>query len=126
MRYALVQSRNVPAVRTLNEVGISRASLFARKLGVNVSANAGLSTAIGADASSLQMAAAYGAFATMGVYRKPQFISKIETADGQVRKYNCAGKRVMKKSTAYMITDMLKGVLTSGTGTTAKVTLPAP
>ncbi|GHN25940.1 penicillin-binding protein 1A [Lactobacillus delbrueckii] len=121
MRYALVQSRNVPAVRTLNEVGISRASLFARKLGVNVSPNAGLSTAIGADASSLQMAAAYGAFATMGVYRKPQFVSKIETADGQVRKYNSAGKRVMKKSTAYMITDMLKGVFTSGTGTTAKV-----
>ncbi|MBT8895274.1 penicillin-binding protein [Lactobacillus delbrueckii subsp. bulgaricus] len=121
MRYALVQSRNVPAVRTLNEVGISRASLFARKLGVNVSANAGLSTAIGADASSLQMAAAYGAFATMGVYRKPQFVSKIETADGQVRKYNSAGKRVMKKSTAYMITDMLKGVFTNGTGTTAKV-----
>lgn len=121
MRYALVQSRNVPAVRALNEVGISRASLFARKLGVNVSANAGLSTAIGADASSLQMAAAYGAFATMGVYRKPQFVSKIETADGQVRKYDSAGKRVMKKSTAYMITDMLKGVFTSGTGTTAKV-----
>lgn len=121
MRYALVQSRNVPAVRTLSEVGISRASLFARKLGVNVRANAGLSTAIGADASSLQMAAAYGAFATMGVYRKPQFVSKIETADGQVRKYNYAGKRVMKKSTAYMITDMLKGVFTSGTGTTAKV-----
>ncbi|GHV98952.1 penicillin-binding protein 1A [Lactobacillus nasalidis] len=121
MRYALVQSRNVPAVRTLNEVGISRASLFARKLGVSVSANAGLSTAIGANASSLQMAAAYGAFATMGIYRKPRFVSKIETADGQVRKYNSSGTRVMKKSTAYMITDMLKGVFTSGTGTSAKV-----
>ena len=106
MRYALVQSRNVPAVRTLNEVGISRASLFARKMGVKVSANAGLSTAIGANASSLQMASAYGTFATMGVYHKPHFVSKIETADGQVRRYGSTGTRVMKKSTAYMITDM--------------------
>lgn len=121
MRYALIQSRNVPAVRTLDEVGINRAKLFARKLGVNISSSAGLSTAIGADASSLQMAGAYAAFATEGIYRKPRFVSKIETADGQTRNYNSKGVRVMKKSTAYMITDMLKGVFTSGTGTEAKV-----
>lgn len=121
MRYALVQSRNVPAVRTLSEVGLNRAKLFARKMDINIGSNAGLSVAIGANASSLQMASAYGAFATMGVYHKPRFVSKIETADGQVRNYDDKGTRVMKKSTAYMITDMLKGVLTSGTGTSARV-----
>ena len=77
MRKALEQSRNVPAVKTLAEVGVKRASAFARRMGVNVPANSGLSVAIGANASSLQMAGAYSAFATMGIYHKPQFVSKI-------------------------------------------------
>ena len=121
MREALVQSRNVHAVRALSKVGVSKASLFARKMGVNVPSDSGLSVAIGADASSLQMAGAFGAFANNGVYHKPQFVSKIETPDGITRKYDSSGTRVMKESTAYMITDMLKGVFTSGTGKSAKV-----
>lgn len=121
MRYALEQSRNVPAVKTLAQVGIKRASAFARRMGVNVPASSGLSVAIGANASSLQMAGAYSAFATEGIYHKPQFVSKIETPDGLTRNYDSSGVRVMKKSTAYMITDMLKGVIKSGSGTQAKI-----
>lgn len=121
MRKALEQSRNVPAVKTLAEVGVKRASAFARRMGVNVPANSGLSVAIGANASSLQMTGAYSAFATMGIYHKPQFVSKIETPDGLTRNYDSNGVRVMKKSTAYMITDMLKGVIKRGSGTNAKI-----
>lgn len=121
MRYALEQSRNVPAVKTLAQVGVKRASAFARRMGVNVPAKSGLSVAIGANASSLQMAGAYSAFATGGIYRKPQFVSRIETPDGLIRNYDSSGVRVMKKSTAYMITDMLKGVIKSGSGTQAKI-----
>lgn len=121
MRYALEQSRNVPAVKTLGKVGVKRASAFARRMGVNVSPKSGLSVAIGANASSLQMAGAYSAFATGGIYRKPQFVSKIETPDGLTRNYDSSGVRVMKKSTAYMITDMLKGVIKSGSGTHAQI-----
>jgi penicillin-binding protein 1A len=120
MRKALEQSRNVPAVKTLAKVGLSRAALFARKMGVNTDSDAGLSLAIGANASSLQMAGAFGAFANRGVYHKPQFVSKIETPDGLVRNYDSTGSRVMSSATAYMITDMLKGVLTNGSGTAAK------
>lgn len=121
MRKALEQSRNVPAVKTLADVGVKRASAFARRLGVNVPSNSGLSVAIGANASSLQMTGAYSAFATMGIYHKPQFVSKIETPDGLTRNYDSNGVRVMKKSTAYMITDMLKGVIKHGSGTNAKI-----
>ncbi|KRL63587.1 transglycosylase domain-containing protein [Lactobacillus psittaci] len=123
MRYALEQSRNVPAVKTLAKVGLKKAALFARKAGINVDSNSGLSVAIGANASSLQMAGAFGAFSTGGIYHKPQFVSKIETADGVIHSYDSTGTRIMKKSTAYMITDMLKGVLTSGSGTMAKTGL---
>lgn len=121
MRKALEQSRNVPAVKTLADVGVKRASAFARRLGVNVPSNSGLSVAIGANASSLQMTGAYSAFATRGIYHKPQFVSKIETPDGLTRNYDSNGVRVMKKSTAYMITDMLKGVIKHGSGTNAKI-----
>lgn len=121
MRYALEQSRNVPAVKTLRQVGVARAAKFAGRLGVNVPANSGLSVAIGANASSLQMTGAYAAFANMGVYHRPQFVSKIETPDGLTRNYNSSGQRVMKPATAYMITDMLKGVIKSGSGTAAKI-----
>ncbi|WEV44475.1 transglycosylase domain-containing protein [Lactobacillus sp. ESL0684] len=121
MRHALEQSRNVPAVKTLQEVGIKKASKFARNLGIDVPKHSGLSVAIGANASSTQMAGAFSAFAAMGVYHKPQFVSKIETPDGLTRNYDSAGVRVMKKSTAYMITDMLKGVIKTGSGTSAKI-----
>lgn len=121
MRYALEQSRNVPAVRTLESVGILRASKFAKQMGVNADVNMGLSVGIGANASSLQMAGAYSAFADNGIYHKPQFVSKIETVTGDIRNYDTAGKRVMDESTAYMITDMLKGVITRGSGTKAKI-----
>ncbi|MBW7985243.1 PBP1A family penicillin-binding protein [Lactobacillus helveticus] len=121
IRKALEQSRNVPAVKTLADVGVKRASAFARRLGVNVPSNSGLSVAIGANASSLQMTGAYSAFATMGIYHKPQFVSKIETPNGLTRNYDSNGVRVMKKSTAYMITDMLKGVIKHGSGTNAKI-----
>ncbi|WP_251717357.1 PBP1A family penicillin-binding protein [Lactobacillus agrestimuris] len=121
MRYALEQSRNVPAVKALREVGVPRASKFAKRMGVNVPEDSGLSVAIGANASSLQMAGAYSAFASEGIYHKPQFVSKIETPDGLTRNYDSSGVRVMKKSTAYMITDMLKGVIKSGSGTYAKI-----
>ncbi|WEV36090.1 transglycosylase domain-containing protein [Lactobacillus sp. ESL0677] len=121
MRHALEQSRNVPAVKTLKQVGVPKAAAFAKKLGINVPKSSGLSVAIGANASSMQMAGAFSAFAAMGVYHKPQFVSKIETPDGLTRNYDSAGVQVMSKSTAYMITDMLKGVIKTGSGTSAKI-----
>ena len=121
MRHALEQSRNVPAVKTLREVGVKRAAKFAGKMDINVPKDSGLSVAIGANASSLQMAGAFSAFATMGIYHKPQFVSKIETPDGLTRNYDSEGIRVMSKATAYMITDMLKGVIKQGSGTNAQI-----
>jgi penicillin-binding protein 1A len=114
MRKALVNSRNVPAVKTLAAVGLSNAIDFARGLGIDsIKESSGLSVGIGGSVSSLQGASAYGAFSNGGTYYKPYYVSKIETADGMVHNYNKSGKRAMKDSTAYMITDMLKGVPSS-------------
>lgn len=121
MRYALEQSRNVPAVRTLEAVGLQKASSSVKKMGINIEKNQGLSVGIGANASSLQLAGAYSALSNNGIYHKPTFISKIETPDGVVRNYDDPGTRVMRAGTAYMVTDMLRGVITRGSGTQAQI-----
>ncbi|QFR23502.1 PBP1A family penicillin-binding protein [Schleiferilactobacillus harbinensis] len=121
MRRALVQSRNVPAIRTLEKVGLSRASTFASGLGIKIPSTAGLSVGIGSDVSPLQLASAYSAFSNGGTYYEPQYVNKITTADGVDHTYSAAHRQAMKASTAYMITDMLKGVFTSGTATAANI-----
>lgn len=123
MRQALVQSRNIPALRTLQDVGMSKATKFLSKMNITSSKDFELQNGIGLYISPLQEAAAYAAFANGGTYYKPYYISSISTKDGETHKYSSSGKRAMKKSTAYMITDMLKGVINSasGTGTSAKI-----
>lgn len=122
MRDALVDSRNIPAVRTLESVGLSKARSFAKNLGITIDSDQGLSVGIGGDVSTLQVASAYGAFANSGTYQKPIYVSQIQTADGMTHTYQSDASQAMKKSTAYMITDMLKDVITDGTGTNAKLT----
>lgn len=111
MRTALTQSRNTPAARTLEEVGGTRAGEFVNSLGIPTSETPGGSAAIGIDFSSEQAAAAFGAVANGGTYYKPSYVKKITTADGTTHNFNTSGKRAMKSSTAFMLTDMMKGVI---------------
>lgn len=123
MRTALVESRNVPAVRALQAVGISRATKFLKGLGISQKKAYTLNNGIGLYVSPLQIAASYAAFANGGTYYKPYYITSITTQDGKTTNYDKSGKRAMSKATAYMITDMLKGVINSsnGSGTAAKL-----
>lgn len=116
MREALVQSRNVPAIRALQAVGIKRATSFLDGLGISQKQPHTLQNGIALYISPLQVSAAYAAFANGGTYYKPYYISSITTQDGSVKQFNPKGKRAMNKATAYMITDMLKGVFTDSQG----------
>lgn len=127
---AVQTSRNVPAVRTLEAVGLENAKAFLAKLGINYPelyySNAISSHTSVVDsrygASSENMAAAYAAFANGGIYIKPQYVNKIEFSDGRVQEYAPEETRAMSEVTAYMMTDILKTVLYSGgTGTTAYI-----
>ena len=124
LQYALQQSRNVPAVETLNKVGLDRAKNFLNGLGIDYPV-IHYSNAISSNttesskqygASSEKMAAAYAAFANGGIYHKPMYINKIVFSDGSEKEFSDAGTRAMKESTAYMMTEMMKTVLTYGTG----------
>lgn len=121
LRTALAQSRNVPAIRTLDKVGLTKATQFIKGLGMTFAQPLELQNGIGADVSSLQEAAGYAAFSNGGTYYKPYLINKVEKPDGTSETFDPQGKRAMKSSTAYMITDVLKDVITSGTGTSAQI-----
>ncbi|MGN1283107.1 MAG: PBP1A family penicillin-binding protein [Limosilactobacillus sp.] len=116
MRAALVQSRNVPAIRTLQDVGIKRATTFLNGLGISQKKPYTLQNGIGLYISPLQVSAAYAAFANGGTYYEPYYISSITTQDGNVKHFSSKGHQAMNKATAYMMTDMLKGVFTDSQG----------
>jgi len=112
MRQSLVESRNIPAIKTLQEVGYDKSGAFLKKLGINVNPKLA-SDAIGIDASTEQMASAYAAFDNGGTYYKPQYISQIEDQSGVIRKIAPQGSTAMKSSTAFILTDMMKSVVSN-------------
>ncbi|CEY18210.1 penicillin-binding protein PBP1A [Streptococcus pneumoniae] len=127
LQYALQQSRNVPAVETLNKVGLDKAKTFLNGLGIDYPsmhyANAISSNTTESNkkygASSEKIATAYAAFANGGIYHKPMYINKVVFSDGSEKEFSDPGTRAMKETTAYMMTDMMKTVLTYGTGRNA-------
>jgi len=129
LQYAIQQSRNVPAVETLNKVGLDRAKTFLNGLGIDypsmlyVNAISSNTTETGKQygASSEKMAAAYAAFANGGTYYKPMYINKVVFSDGSSKEFSDPGTRAMKETTAYMMTEMMKTVLYYGTGTGAYI-----
>ncbi|SFL35545.1 penicillin-binding protein 1A [Gracilibacillus orientalis] len=125
MREALVNSYNIPAIKTFLELEKTQVKQFAAKLGIDLE-HAYPSYAIGGfgnedGVSPLDMAGAYATFGNNGQYHEPYAVTKVEYPTGQVRQLQSKGKKAMNDYTAYMITDMLKDVVEEGTGTLAKI-----
>lgn len=124
MREALYKSRNTTAVKTLKEVGTKKSREFISRFGVDIG-TVNEAYAIGGISkfmSPIQLAGAYAAFGNEGIHTEPYAINKIVYRDGKTEKnYKPESKAVMKDSTAYIITDVLRDVLTKGTGKAAAV-----
>ena len=129
IQYAIQESRNVPAVKTLEAVGLDESLKFLNRIGINypemfyVNAFSSNTSKSGNEygASSEKMAAAYAAFANGGTYYKPQYVNRVIFSDGTEKTFSNNGSKAMKETTAYMMTDMMKTVLQSGTGTNAAI-----
>ncbi len=123
IRQALADSRNIPALKALQEVGLDRAKDFAEGLGIKLD-EISEAYAIGGfkeGVSPLQMAGAFSAFGNNGIYIKPHAVKKVELADGTVIELSPEPVEAMSDYTAFMITDMMKSVVQYGTGTRANV-----
>ena len=150
LRLALIRSMNIPTVKILNEITVDYVIEYARSLGITSPMPRDLSIGLGSWSSSLdEVMRAYAVFPRLGKPVVLRYIRKVVdrtgkvieeypelVADVAVKTALAAGARslipravlkegeVISPQTAYVITDMLKGVVREGTGRPAF--LPTP
>ncbi len=128
LRTAMAKSHNTAAAQTLmNMVGVDRSVDFLHRMGVDdghIDATPfGLSLG-SSGITPLQMTVAFGVLASGGVYQKPISVLGISDAKGDTvwdGHQHQDRRRVFSPATSWMIVDMLKSVVSSGTGTSAKI-----
>ncbi|MBU1027249.1 MAG: PBP1A family penicillin-binding protein [Candidatus Margulisbacteria bacterium] len=127
LRHALEKSLNIPAIKILERVGIHQAIATAKKMGITSHIEPGLAIPLGvSDVTLLEMTSAYGVFANSGIRVEPTAITKILNRDGVILyKHNIKEKRVLDTNIAAVMVDMMKGVLTRGTGVRGRISRPA-
>ncbi|SPF38853.1 Penicillin-binding protein, 1A family [Candidatus Desulfosporosinus infrequens] len=125
MRYALEDSVNIYAVKLFNKIGVDYGWSYAKdKFGLPLTEqDKNLTLALGtARVSTLDMASAYAIYANNGLKVTPHAITNVVDLEGNnVINVQIQKDQVIKKTTAYLINDMLRSVVTSGTGYAAKI-----
>jgi len=126
LRRALEQSINVPAVRTMNKLGPDRVITVARRMGIQSPLEPNLSLALGSsDVTVLEMASAYATLANMGVHSEPLAIRQVVDQHGKVLEQNVPRRQpAVEVEVAYRMVDIMKGVITRGTGRAANIRRP--
>ena len=116
LRRALEESRNIPALQLLNQLGYDRVFQTARMMGLtnaNLTPERGLAQAIGAsEVLPYQHFNAYGVLASGGIYHDPTVILKVVDSDGRVLQQwqPNPGVRVLPAQVTYEISDILRPV----------------
>jgi penicillin-binding protein 1A len=121
LRRAIEQSRNVPAVRTVEQIGAKTVIDYARRFGLQQPMQPYLSLALGAgEASLLEMVSAYSVFPNQGVQMRPFQVLRILDREGNLLEENRPRPRdVIRADTAYVMTSLLRGVVQRGTAASA-------
>lgn len=142
LRTALINSMNIPAVKTFTAVGIKRMTEWAKKLGLSTPINPDLSAALGSSCVyPYELASVYATFNRYGNKKPTYFLRKVEDRFGRTLEDHTAyddawaplhdrvaagyaelfdtGEQVMSKETGYIVTDLLRGVVHEGTGVAA-------
>ena len=121
LRHALEQSRNVPAVRVMEQLGPNQVVAYARRMGLQGSLPPYLAVALGAaEATLLDMTSAYSAYPNQGVRMKPYSVLTVRDREGNLLEENRAEpKDAIRADTAYVMTHLLRGVVQRGTGAKA-------
>ncbi|MDE7245462.1 MAG: transglycosylase domain-containing protein, partial [Oscillospiraceae bacterium] len=129
VRTGVQNSINTVAVRILQKLGVTRSFEFMEKnLGMDLETHdlnysplalGGLTIGV----STMDVAAAYSAFANRGIYSPPHTIRRIESNDHSEVIADNSGRSypAMKETTAYLMTSMLQNAVANGTGTQAQI-----
>ncbi|MFN2607695.1 MAG: transglycosylase domain-containing protein, partial [Acidimicrobiales bacterium] len=136
LRTATEESVNTVFAQLIDDVGVKQTAEMAHRLGITMVDPSGkqpngdpygVSLTLGAaEVSPLDMAAAFSVFANHGTREVATPLVKVFDADGKLIEDNSArpGTRVLDQAVADNVTDVLKGVVTNGTGTAAAIGRP--
>jgi penicillin-binding protein 1A len=121
LRHALAESRNIPAVKLADKIGMPTVISYVHKFGITSKIEPYLPVALGAAEVTLQeQVSAYSTFPNDGVRVVPRFLRKVVDYDGHVREENYPEvKDVIGVDTARTMTQLLEGVVKHGTAASA-------
>jgi penicillin-binding protein 1A len=127
LRRALAQSRNIPALKLANKVGIKNVIDYAERFGITSKIPPYLPVALGsAEITLIEQTSAYSVFPNDGVRVTPRFITRVTDYEGRVMEEGFPEvKDVIGERTARIMTSMLQGVVQHGTAIAASK-LPFP
>ena len=117
LRRALAQSRNIPALKLADQIGIKKVIEYAHRFGVTSNLPSFLPVAIGAAEVTLyEQTSAFSVFPGDGVRVMPRYITKVTDHEGRILEENYADvKDVVSAQTARVMTSMLREVVLHGT-----------
>jgi 1A family penicillin-binding protein len=127
IREALMRSRNVPAVKIGQAVGLNKVIEVCRTLGIESPLRPVVSLPLGSiGVTPLEMAGAYATFANNGWQSEPTMIVQVTDSEGNVLLDNTPKPQlVLNEWASASLTSILQGVITSGTGRAASIGRPA-
>ena len=123
LREGLRRSLNLISVRLVQELVPAReVKNTAKRLGISTDIRAVDAIALGtSEVIPLDIISAYGVFASGGIYSHPLAITRIEDRYGNViKKFSSVQEEVLRPSTSYMMTNLMKTVVDAGTGGSAR------
>jgi penicillin-binding protein 1A len=123
LRHALENSINVVTVKLLQQVGVDPVIKLAHQVGIESELRREVALALGvSEVTLLELVSAYGVFANMGVRAEPFTIRKITDSQGRILEQHLTEpQEVMRPETAFVLVDVMKGVIERGTGAKAKI-----
>jgi penicillin-binding protein 1A len=121
LRWAVEESRNIPAIKMMDTLGPKNVLEEAKRFGFEEDFPPYLPIALGAgDATLLEVTSAYTVFPNQGVRMKPFGVLSVKGRDGNLLEENRGEPSdVIRADTAYVMTNILRGVLVRGTGASA-------
>ena len=123
LRRALENSINVVTVKLLQEVGVDLVVRLAHQVGIESDLRREIALALGvSEVTPLELVSAYGVFANGGVRAEPFAIRRVTDQQGRtLEQHVTETQEVMRPETAYVLVNVMKGVIQRGTGARARV-----